>query len=135
MDETHLLLNKTITIALTEDVVDSLSTKIPNWAKNLLIEADFDYGSGGTTANVIIETTIDGTNWIQIANISFTTADARKSVNLSGRTPVTTVYDSTAVLGSDTVKDGIIGQQIRSKLTTTGTYGGDTAITVNVMVK
>ncbi len=94
----------------------------------------FTYGSGGTTADAWVQTSLDGgTTWTDIANCHLTTASARKVYNLSSLTPVTTVYTATGgSLASNTAKDGVIGSWLRVKYTTTGTYAGGTSLTVDV---
>lgn len=102
--------------------------------RQLTIEVVLVYGSGGTTIDAYVQTSLDGgTSWIDIANANFTTAAATKVYNLSSLTPVTTVYTPTdGTLASNTAKDGIIGNQIRVKYKSTGTYAGGTTLTVHV---
>jgi hypothetical protein len=94
------------------------------------IAANFTYGSGGTSADAWVQTSLDGgQTWIDIANFHFTTSSLRASYNLSALTPVTTQYTATdGTLGTNTAKDGIIGQAIRVKYTTVGTYAGTTLV-------
>src|SRR3954467_482772 len=100
------------------------------------IQANFTYGSRGSSVKVDVETSLDqGSNWIAIARFAFTTASAEKVVNLSGLTPVTTLY-TPATLSDDTVKDGILGDRLRCRITSTGTaYAGNTAISVRANVR
>jgi hypothetical protein len=100
------------------------------------IEANFTYGSsGGTTAKVTVETTLNqGTTWIEVARFAFTTASKQSVVNLSGLTAVTTVY-TPAALSDDSVKDGILGDRFRAKVTTTGTYVGNASVTVRLQAR
>ncbi len=95
---------------------------------HLTIQGNLQYGSGGTSADVYVQTSVDGgANWCDIAEFSFTTTSAVKIVNLSALTPVTTVYTPTdGTLSVNTVKDGVIGSQIRAKYKSAGTYSTTT---------
>jgi hypothetical protein len=68
-----------------------------------------------------------GTTWIDIANCHFTTSSARVLFNLSPLTPVTTIYTATdGTMSANTAKDGVLGNWLRMKYTTVGTYAGGT---------
>lgn len=101
--------------------------------ESLAIQANFVYGSGGTSADAWVQTSFDGgTTWTDIANFHFTTASLRANYNLSSLTPVTTQYTATdGTLSANTAKDGVIGSKIRVKFTTVGTYAGGTALTID----
>ena len=103
-------------------------------AKSATIQCNFVYGSGGTSADLWVQTSVDGgTTWTDIAECGFTTSSVRKLYNLSGLTPVTTVYPATdGTLAANTAKDGILGTWYRAKWTTVGTYAG-TTLTVDVV--
>lgn len=97
-----------------------------------LLSINFTYGSGGTTLKVIIETSLDqGTTWIEVYRAAFTTASGQRIVNLSALTPVTTPY-TPAALSDDTAKDGIIGDRWRAKKISTGTYAGNSSLSVRL---
>lgn len=107
--------------------------KLLGAARNLLVQGALAYGAGGTTVDAWLQTTIDGTNWIDIANFHFTTGAGRFVYNLNGQTPVTTEYTPTdGSLAANTCKDGILGSQFRVKYQSTGTYTGTTVLTVDV---
>lgn len=100
----------------------------------LAIMANFQYGSGGTTVIVIVQTSLDqGANWIDIARFDFTTASALKVVNLSGLTPVELA--AVAALSAEGELDGIIGDRIRAVVSSTGTYGGATSVAIRAVVR
>lgn len=88
------------------------------------LEASFTYGSGGGTAIVAIQTTFDGTNWLDIARFDFATATAKKVANLSGL--LSKAVTSYAVLAAEGLLDGVLGNQLRAVITSTGTYVGST---------
>jgi len=105
--------------------------------KHLAIEANFAYGAGGTDVKVWIQTSLDGgNNWIDIANFRFLITAKRAVASLNAETSVTTIYvPLDAALANDSVKDGILGDQLRVKWTSTGTYSGVTALEVNIVPK
>lgn len=102
--------------------------------RDLTIQCNFTYGSGGTTADAWVQTSVDGgQTWIDVANFHFTTSSLRAIYNLSATTPITTQYTATdGTLAANTAKDGILGTLIRVKDTTTGTYAGGTTLSVDV---
>lgn len=133
--------DRAITTALTGEVITSapdIQGQTQEYLDNLegmlaaTLSVNFVYGSGGTTCIVTVETTLDqGTTWTEVARFAFATASEHNQVNLSGLTPVTTVY-TPAALSSDSVKDGIMGDRWRAKVTSTGTYAGNTSVSVRL---
>lgn len=106
-----------------------------DFAAAVTLQANFTYGSGGATLKVDVETSLDqGTTWIAIARFAFLLASAEKVVNLSGLTPVSTVY-TPATLSDDAVKDGILGDRLRARITSTGVYAGNTSVSVRAAVR
>jgi hypothetical protein len=102
--------------------------------ESITIQCNFTYGSGGTSADAWVQTSIDGgTTWVDIAECGFTTSSAKKVYNLSGLTPVTSVYTPTdGTLAANTSKDGIVANWFRVKYTTVGTYAGGTTLSIDV---
>lgn len=100
---------------------------------NMVLQGTFSYGSGGTSADAWVQTSLDGGGtWIDVANFHFTTSSARFVYNLNSQTPVTTEYTPTdGSLAANTAKDGIIGPLWRVKYTTVGTYGGATTLRID----
>ena len=129
------LLSATITTAVTATTTTAVTLRSD--VRSIGIHCNFDYGSGGTTAKFWVQTSFDGgTTWVDIAAFAHTTSDLRRVVNLSSNTAVTTLYTATdGTLTDDTVKDGVIGGQIRVKYTTTGTYAGTTTINIYMVAK
>ena len=99
----------------------------------LTIQCNFTYGSGGTSADAWVQTSLDGgTTWVDIANFHFTTSSLRAIYNLVAITPVATQYTATdGSLTANTAKDGILGSLYRVKYTTVGTYAGGTTLQVD----
>jgi len=96
-------------------------------------EIDFAYGSGGTTAILLVQTRLGGVNWLDIARADFAQADRRVVFNLSALTAKgITTY---AALAAEGVNDGLLGPDLRAVLSTTGTYAGNTSIAVKATVR
>lgn len=95
------------------------------------------YGSGGTNVKAYLQTTIDdGTTPIDIACVVFGTASEVAVINLSALTPKTTqVTPTDGTLTDDTAIDGILGDQFRLKVVSTGTYAGSTTLTGAMVVR
>jgi hypothetical protein len=125
-----MLLNATITAAAANQLSAVFQLRAGSQANpgNVTAQAKFTYGSGGTSVNAYLQTSLDGgTTWIDIANWSLTTASATSVYSLSPATPVTTAYVPTdGTLGANTSKDGIQGNLFRVKWTSVGTYAGTT---------
>jgi hypothetical protein len=96
------------------------------------IQVRFSYGSGGTTCKVYVQTSLDqGDTWFDVYCAAFTTSSATKVVNLSGLTAKTTAATpGDGALTDDTAVDGVFGDRFRVKVTSTGTYAGNTSIAV-----
>jgi hypothetical protein len=130
-----LLTATTITAAISPAVVGSVLRFRESSAHNLTIQANFVYGSGGTTVDAYVQTSFDGgATWTDIANFHFTTASARKIINLSSLTPVTTQATPTdGSMAANTAVDGLIGSQLRVKYGSSGTYAGGTTLEIDVV--
>lgn len=97
----------------------------------------FTYGSGGTNATAYVQTSFDGgVTWFDIASFQATTASLQKVCNVSAvaasAAPATPTDGS---LTANTKNEGLIGDRLRVKLTTTGTYAGGTTMAVFALVK
>lgn len=121
---TDLVITEGISAAgADQDYIDGL-----DWMAAVTLFVNFVYGSGGTTCAVVIQTSIDDVVWIDVARFDFTTASLSKIANLSGLTPVSAA--TVATLSSQGQTDGILGDRLRAKITTTGTYAGNTSVSV-----
>lgn len=124
------LLQRTITSAGTVvgDTVKMLAAP-----RNLTAQVKFTYGSGGTSVDVYLQTSLDGgSNWIDIAEVSLTTSSATKVYNLSAATPkITAVTPTDGSLTANTAVDGVLGSQFRVKVVSVGTYAGSTTLSVD----
>lgn len=96
------------------------------------IQVNFTYGAGGTTLKVIVETSLDqGTSWLEVYRAAFTTSSGRRVVNVSALTPKTTPL-TPAALSDDTVVDGLFGDRWRARKIVTGTYTGNSSVSVRL---
>jgi len=127
-----ILMDEVITTAQTAVIKPSETGLI---IKGLLIQFNLTYGAGGTTIKAWIQTSLDnGDSWNDIANFAATTASFRRVFNLYAMTPVTTINTPTdGTLADNSAVDGIIGEMIRAKVTTTGTYSGGTTVKINAI--
>lgn len=101
----------------------SLLTPILNLAgmSAVSLEANFQYGSGGTNCSAIVATTYDsGTTWRHIARFDFLTASAIKIANIQALSAK--AIGAYADLASEGVNDGALGDQLAVLLVSTGTY-------------
>jgi hypothetical protein len=95
----------------------------------LTVTLDFRYGSGGTTTRAYIQVSVDGGNsWMDIACWSVATTPVKKVWNFSALTPVNAVTPTDGAMSDNTVQDGMLGDRVRVKVITTGTYAGATTL-------
>ncbi len=123
-----MLVNQSITAAAALAAVPASALVLPDPARSVCVQATFTYGSGGTSVDAYLQTTLDGGNtWIDIAQFHFTTASAQSVFNLSSLTAVTTQYTPTdGTLAANTAKDGILGRHFQVKVASVGTYANTT---------
>lgn len=133
----------TITAALTDSVITSGSSAAGAGQAfidrlggmiGVSLQAAFVYGSGGTTCIAYVQTSLDqGVTWIDIARFDFGTSSATKVANISAAGA--SAPAAVAALGAEGKLDGILGDRLRVKVTSTGTYAGNTTIAVRVSVR
>jgi len=114
-------------LQITPDMPETLLTPVTDLdgMTAVTIDADFRYGSGGTSVTAIVATTFDGgVTFRHIARFDFTTASIVKQCNLEGMLSkaVTTYAD----LSSQSVNDGVLGDQLAVLLTSVGNYSNTT---------
>lgn len=105
--------------------------------RGVLLQANFTYGSGGTTVDAYVQSSADGgVTWYDVANFHFTTASAIKLYNFSGRTPVTSIATpSDGAIAANTSVDGLLGDRLRVKWSSTGTYAGTTTLVITAVAR
>jgi len=128
------LMNQTITTAQAGSapvIVTGLAK-----AKSLGIYCNFIYGAAGTTADVYVQTSFDGgLTWCDVCNFHNLLVSNRLYFNICSSTPVTTEdvindVSTGSPIPNNTCKDGIVGDQWRAWLVTTGTYTTNTTVQV-----
>jgi hypothetical protein len=96
------------------------------------LQANLNYGSGGTSVKVLWETSLDqGTTWLEVCRMAFGVASEENVVNLSGLTAKTTII-TPAALSDDACQDGIFGDRWRARILTVGTYAGNTSLSLRM---
>ena len=107
-------------------VVDQRLQKITG-IRDMGLEAVFEYGSGGTTAKVYLQSSWDGVNWHDVVQFAFLLANSRKVATIFPPATVPTVATD-GTLADDTI-GGPPAIYWRTKIITTGVYA-TTFITV-----
>jgi hypothetical protein len=99
-------------------------------------QATFTYGSGGTSTDAYVQTSIDGGGtWVDVAQFHFLVASARFIWTLESSliaTPVQ-VTPTDGTMTSNTALSGVFGNMWRVKFVTTGTYAGGTTLRVDAI--
>lgn len=107
--------------------------------KYVALLAKFVFGSGGTSADAYVQTSIDGgVTWFDIANFHFLVATASKlsAVVYDPATAFTAgTVPGSGTLAANTVLNGILGDRLRVLITTVGTYAGGTTLSVDAVTK
>lgn len=109
------------------------------------VRLKFNYGSGGTSGKVYLQTSLDqaneggvpGGSKIDIACMTFATANKEVVLNFSALTPkISAVTPTDGALTDDTALDGVLGDRLSLKIVTTGSaYAGSTQIVGSVVVR
>lgn len=95
------------------------------------------YGSGGATIRAYLQTSLDGgTTAVDIACVLFGTAAETGILNLSALTPkLTEITPTDGALPDDTAVDGVLGDRLRLKIVSTGTYAASTVLSGRAVVR
>lgn len=130
-----LLAATTITTAVT-GVTTSPILKLAGMAY-LIVQAVLVYGSSGTTVKAWVQTSVDGVKWADIINFPFTTSSSTQLgiASLYSSTLTAPVIPTDGTAADNTVTNGVLGNQLRVKYTTTGTYGGSTTLAITGIAK
>jgi len=100
-------------------------------------QASFVFGSGGTACKAYVQTSLDGgLTWFDIMCFTFVGTTAKKISAVKMWTALAAAYAPTdGTLTDDTIKDGVLGDRLRCKCISTGTYAGSTTINVFAVVQ
>lgn len=138
IDGQRIILLSALSITTAVTGVTTTPVKYLSGLNTLVALATFTYGSGGTTAKFWVQTSFDGgATWADIMSFAFTTATGSKLSSVSGYIAPTAqaAAPTDATLADNTINQGILGNAIRLKYTTTGTYAGGTVATINAIAK
>jgi hypothetical protein len=93
------------------------------------------YGSGGTQIDAYLQTSVDGGNtWIDIANVEWTTSSAKAVLNFFTAEAMAAFTPSDGAITANTNQQGVLGNQVRLKLHTQGTYA-NTVVAGRIVVR
>lgn len=125
----------TFTVGAAQTLVGP-ETMLPREARTVSVEALFLYGAGGTTCKAFLQTSMDGgATWCDIACFAFTTAAATKVASVTAMVASAAPAALTdGTLTDNTLANGILGDRIRLKMISTGTYTGATSLTVSAVI-
>lgn len=119
----YTLLSKAVTTALSAEA--QTAVKGLKGAAALSLLAEMIGGSGGTSIAVLVQTTFDGgTTWLDIARFEWTTTASKKWCVVQGLSAK--ALATYAALAAEGVNDGLLGDDFRAVITTTGTYTNTT---------
>lgn len=129
--------------SLGDFTITTAGTQTGEWVTDLegmlaaAVSLRLSWGSGGTTVRAFVQTSLDGgTTATDIACVLFGTASEHAILNFSALTPKTTQVSSTdGALADDTAVDGVLGDRLRLKVVSTGTYAGSTILTARVTAR
>lgn len=104
--------------------------------KALEVQMNFTYGSGGTSVDIYVQTSLDqGLTWVDVMDMQALLVTVRKvgAVNtyIAAAAPAAATDGS---LAANTINNGILGDRIRVKMTVVGTYAAST-IAVTAIAK
>ncbi|MEN6605920.1 MAG: hypothetical protein ABFD60_01655 [Bryobacteraceae bacterium] len=105
--------------------------------KYLIVYAKMKVGTGGSSIKAYVQTSLDGgATWIDIMSFAFANTAGTKvsAVSMAVALAAATVA-SDGALTDDTIVNGLLGDRIRVKYVTTGTYSGGTSLTVSAVAK
>jgi hypothetical protein len=101
-------------------------------AKYLLLQAVISGLDGGTSANFIIQTTVDDSaHWHDIASFAFSTGTSGKVHGLFA-SAVANMSHVSGVLSANSLNQGILGDQYRVFYGTAGTYSAGTVVIIGL---
>lgn len=137
---THVtLLDHDITAAETINVSGKAQHVGLGGMTYLTIQAVFTYvADAATSAKAYVQTSIDGgATWFDIASFAFTTATATKVSSVTSHiAPASQAFaPSDGALSDNTIIQGVLGDRLRTKIVTVGTYGAGTNLTIDCWAK
>jgi hypothetical protein len=107
------------------------------YARYVVMQSKFAYGSGGTTLKVYFQTSLDGgATWFDIASHAYATTTGQKLSAVSADVAAAAnVVPGSGALTDDTIVQGILGDRFRVIYTSSGTYAGGTTLSLDFCAK
>jgi hypothetical protein len=103
--------------------------------RGLTAQIALAWGSGGTTIDAYLQTSVDGgATWIDIWNVHLLTASAVAVASFFTDEAVAPFTPSDGALASNTQINGVLGNMLRLKLVTVGTYA-NTVVAGRIVVR
>ena len=127
----------TLAAARTGIVASGGVYSLPARIHQVSAQAVFLYGASGTDAMAWVQTSLDnGSTWFDIINFRFALTAATLIASVKNFVAATAITNTPldAALADNTILDGIIGDRLRVKWSSTGTYTGSTSLAVTVVV-
>lgn len=126
------LLDHDITAAETAVVYLGEGDGLGAGCNYLGLTAVFTYvADSATSVKAWVQTSFDGgVTWNDIVNFAFTTSTLKKVAAVSTNIAATHATPTDATLADNTINNGLLGDRVRVKLTTVGTYGAGTNLTI-----
>jgi hypothetical protein len=133
MDRSKTLMNVTLAEAVAGVIGESIP--VPVGARALSVQSVFTRAGGGTSCKVWIQTSFDGgLTWVDVMCHAFLVTTATKISSVRQDIAVAAAYVPTdGTLGDDAIKDGLLGDRIRAKRTSVGTYSGASSLVVTAV--
>lgn len=92
--------------------------------------------SAATSLKVYLQTTFDGEDtWMDFACFAFTTASAAKIMSISALTAALTPATPAEATLADNTAIAYIGDRVRVKVTSVGTYGAGNVVDLDIVTK
>lgn len=133
----------TVTSALTDSVITLGSSAAGavqafidrlNGMTSVSVQATFVYGAGGTSVAAVVQTSLDGgVSWLDVCRFNFTTVNAKKIANIVANGAVAPAAAST--LSDEGAGQAVLGDRLRCKITSVGTYSSNTSLSMRVSVR
>ena len=126
------LISRTLTSA--ETYIGDVAV-VPFGTRTLSAQMAFVRAAGGTTCDVFLQTSLDGgSTWIDIMQWAPTTTTLTRISVIKLDIAFTANYTPLdGSLGDNSIKDGLLGDIVRAKIITTGTYTGASSVALTVV--
>jgi hypothetical protein len=103
--------------------------------RSMSAQLSLAYGSGGTSIDAYLQTTLDGgATWIDIGEVSWTTSSGVAVMNFHTDLAVVAFTPTDGAMTANTQKNGVLGNAFRLKLVVVGTYA-NTVVAGRIVVR